>query len=188
MRQTRWLAALAVLALQLGTAPGISAQPMAVTLHGTFSEGLAISAGDGGSVVFGLPLGGVWNLNINMATGTPRATAQFIVRYVPDDAVFGMPAHGLHALWVPSFLALKPLTAPSPAAGVIPQAAGVVNDPAHGVYAFGQSLPTADVVVIANVATGHFFYAAAATAMQCPPADVDPMCFDSVLVAGSIGR
>ncbi len=185
MRQTRILAAAAMLVASLGL-PAPATAASAMTFHGTFEAGLVYSAAAGDTPIFGLPLGGIWNVNVNFAQATPRATAQFVVRYVSDDAALGFPPHGLHALWTPSFLELRPLTAASPAAAVIADAAGIVYDPAHGVYAFTADLPGVTTIVVVNTQTNRFFYAGVATPAACQPPEVDPSCFDSVQVIGSM--
>lgn len=187
MVSMRAAAAAVVLVAGLAVPAPTSATP-AMTFHGTFQAGFAYSASAGGGLVFGMPLGGVWNVNVNLSGSSPRAIAQFVVRYTPEDAALGFPAHGLHALWTPSFLHLQPLTVPSPAGAVIADAAGVVYDPSHGVYAFGADLPGTAVVAVVDTRAGTFFYAAVATPAACPPAADDPYCFDSVEVTGTVGR
>jgi hypothetical protein len=188
MRQTRILAAAAMLVASL-VLPTASSAASAATFHGTFSSGAVYSAAAGDDPILTLPLGGVWNVNVNLAGESPRATAQFVVKLVPQDVEFGFPAHGLHALWTPSFLELKPLTTASPTvARVIADAAGVVYDRDNGIYAFTADLPGVTAIAVINTNTGRFFYAGVATPAMCPAAGGDPYCFDSVQVSGTMGH
>jgi hypothetical protein len=129
-----------------------------------------------------MPVAGTWNLNVNMtlAPGAGRATSSNIVR---------VPGGGLHARWVENELELAPLTHESTVAQVVPELAGVVNDPAHGMYAYETHVAFLDAtfVVFLDADAGSYLYAAVpGPGFACPaPSDEVVDCYDSVVIKGT---
>lgn len=185
MRRSRLLAAAAALALSAGFAAPVVAAPAATTFHGTFSHGVMyFSGGPGpGIPLFDMPVRGDWNLNVNLTLepGQGRARAVMVVRYVDG---------GLHALWTPGAMDLRPLTSESEASAVLTDLGGVVNDPAEGLYAFSGRLAFLDstIFVVYNAGSETFFYAALPGPDCVPPADIPDACFFAPEVFGTGGR
>lgn len=178
MRIPRILGAGAALVLAVGMTAGASGAG-AVTFHGTFTGGTVYSAGAGGSPLFEMPVRGNWNLNVNVSQDPAGiAKAALVVKMVGG---------GLHALWTEDQMDLAPLMTPSRVGDVIPEARGVVNDPAAGVWAYTTAIGYrhATMVVVLDANSGAFFYAAVpGEGYTCDPDDTG--CYDSVLVEGHI--
>lgn len=183
MRKNRWVGAGAALVLTLGlTGSAVAVEPGADTFHGTFTSGEAYWSTGPAGPVFEMPVRGTWNLNVNLtrAPGQGQPRVAMIVKYIGG---------GLHARWVENELELTGLTTESSIAAVIPDLVGVVNDPAHGVYAYQGRLAFLDatVVVFHDTGTGRFFYAVVpGTGYACPaPSAEVTECYDSVFVEGT---
>jgi hypothetical protein len=182
MRATRLLAAGAALILAAGVAGSAAAAPAAITFHGVFTQGTAYWSTGPSDPQFTLPVAGAWNLNVNvtLAPDAGRAKASNIVR---------MPGGGIAARWMENELHLAPLTHESSVAQVVPDLVGVVNDPAHGIYAYETHVAFQDstFVVVYDANEGHYLYAAVpGPEFVCPaPSEDVPECYDSVLIEGA---
>ncbi len=197
MRRMRILAVGTALTLGLSVAASTTAAPSALTFHGTFDTGLAFSTATPGSLVFGLPVTGDWNLNLNMTVapdeGRPRAV--FVVRFVPLD-IQGFPNHGLDAIWSPGVIEWQPITGTVysgllDVGAVLPGVTGVLNDPADGIYAYWgrAALFDSTAVLVLDANAGTFFYGAVpGPDFRCPTEPINPWCFDSPQVLGTLGR
>lgn len=170
---------------------GAAASSRAATFHGTFTagEGYWSTSEAPAMPLFGMPLRGVWNLNV---VGQD-VTANFVVFHVESPRNIEFAPKGLHAHWVQGWMNLDPVTVPFDAGGpvgrVFPALAGRVNDPAAGSYLFFHYYPEFATTIVAamDAASGAFYYAGVPDdGFGCPPPSADvPFCFDSVKVMGS---
>jgi hypothetical protein len=182
MRATRLLATGAALALVAALAGPATAAPAAVTFHGVFTEGTTYWSTGPADPLFTIPVGGTWNLNVNLALAPDAGQAR-------SSNIVRAPGGGLHARWVENELDLAPLTHESSVAQVVPALAGVVNDPAHGIYAYEThvSFLHATFVVVFDAGSGAYLYAAVpGPGFGCPaPSAEVTECYDTVLVEGT---
>ncbi|HEX5826695.1 MAG TPA: hypothetical protein VFY23_04185 [Candidatus Limnocylindrales bacterium] len=177
--RARAILAATMLVLALGGSSGVAATE-AEAFHGTFSSGDTYNSAAGSDpMIDGMPVRGTWALAINTNKRPDgHAKAVMVVKYTGG---------GLHVLWTEEALELVPLTSPSIVGSVIPEAAGVVNDPANGIHAYTTRVAfrNATMVLVVNEGTGTFFYAAApGEGGACPASDTK--CYDSVYVEGSV--
>jgi hypothetical protein len=176
--RARAILAATLLVLALGSTSGVAATE-ADTFHGTFTTGVVYNSAAGSDPLFEMPVRGTWNLAINTSL---RADGQARAALVVKNT-----GGGLHALWTEAALTLVPLTSPSIVGNVIPEAAGVINDPASGIRAYTTRVAFLDatMVLVLDENTGTFFYAAVpGEGYACEASDDD--CYDSVYVEGSV--